>query len=228
MKGVAFVPARGGSKRLRNKNIITLLGRPLIHHTLDTLAPIFDKIVIATDDDKITKIAEKHSCNPEIFMLPASTVTDKSTVLDSLTHAIIDRGMAAEYDYVGQFLPTCPLRSTEDIECAIAMLDKNIDGVISITDYDFPPTLGLCLDPDGLLHCSDHSLPWLTGNTRSQDHSGIYRPNGAVYLRWTDSFKKSPNFYKGRVRAYSMPKTRSLDIDTIEDVQLVEALYGTK
>lgn len=226
MKGIAFVPARGGSKRLRNKNIIELNGKPLIHYTLDVLSNIFDGLIVASDSADIRKVAEQHTSTPTVVKLPDNVTTDKSTVLEAMIHLVCEAGYADEYDYLGQFLPTCPLRAIEDVEGAIKLLTKDVDGVVSITDYDFPPTLGLCIDPDGLLHCSDHTLPWLTGNTRSQDHSGIVRPNGAVYLRWTDTFKKSPNFYKGRVKAYPMPKNRSLDIDTLEDVKMIEILKG--
>lgn len=224
MKGIAFVPARGGSKRLRNKNIVMLGGKPLIYHTLDCLSQVFDDIVVASDASEIREIAAKHICSPKTVILPVETTTDTSTVLQTMEHLVCQAGHADGYDYLGQFLPTCPLRQAQDVEGAVQLLTKEVDGVVSITDYDFPPTLGLCVDPDGLLHCSDHTLPWLTGNTRSQDHSGIFRPNGAVYLRWTDTFKKNPNFYKGRVKAYPMPKSRSLDIDTLEDVHLIEAL----
>jgi N-acylneuraminate cytidylyltransferase len=157
--------------------------------------------------------------------LPISTTTDRSTVLESMIYLICEAHYAEGFDFVGQFLPTCPMRVAEDVEGAIKQLSDDVDGVISVTEYDFPPTLGLCIDPDDLLHCADHSLPWLTGNTRSQDHTSIVRPNGAVYLRWTKTFKQSPNFYKGRVKAYRMPKCRSMDVDTIEDVRLVEALF---
>ena len=225
MKGIAFVPARGGSKRLHDKSIIELAGKPLIYYTLDILSQIFDDIVVASDSSKIRDISAAHICAPVIVNLPASTTTDKSTVLESMKYLICEAKYADDFTFVGQFLPTCPLRQVEDVEGAIKLLTSEIDGVISTTNYDFPPTLGLCTDPNGFLHCADHTLPWLTGNTRSQDHNSIVRPNGAVYLRWTETFKKSPNFYEGRVKAYPMPKNRSLDIDTMDDVQLIEALW---
>lgn len=224
MKGIAFVPARGGSKRLRDKNIVELAGKPLIYYTLDVLCKVFDAVVVASDSQVIRETAKAHSSSPKVVGIPGTFTTDKSTVLESMVYLVLEEGLADDYDYLGQFLVTCPLRQASDIERAVKMLTEDVDGVVSITDYDFPPTLGLCVDPDGLLHCADHRLPWLTGNTRSQDHTGVFRPNGAVYLRWTDAFKRSPNFYKGRVKALAMPKTRSLDIDTLEDVKLIEAL----
>lgn len=236
MNGIAFIPARGGSKRLRDKNIVELAGKPLIHHTLDVVGKIFEKVVVASDSMAIRNIAEQHTCKPETFDLPVTLTTDRSTVLESMVHLVCDLDLANGFDFLGQFLVTCPLRAVQDVEGAINLMQHTVtsvdsmalvggmEGVVSVTDYDFPPTLGLCVDGDDYLHCADASLPWLTGNTRSQDHAGILRPNGAVYLRWTECFKRDKNFYKGRVKAFKMPKSRSLDIDTIDDLRVIEAI----
>lgn len=222
MKTIAIVPARGGSSRLRDKNITTLAGKPLIHHTLDALSGQFEKIVVASDSEKILDLVSDHHCSPTTYKLPSYTTTDKSTVLESIVHLVCDDNIADEYDMIGMFLPTCPLRTGNDVSNALDMLTTEYDGVISITDYEFPPELGLAIDPDGLIHCSDASLPWLTGDTRSQDHIAIKRPNGAIYLRYLDSFRNDKNFYKGKVKSYFMPRNRSIDIDTIEDIHRAE------
>ena len=111
---------------------------------------------------------------------------------------------------------------------AMAMLeeDPSLDGVISTTDYGFPPTLGLVVDPDGMVHCSDQSLPFITGNTRSQDHPSVIRPNGAIYLRRMESFIRDRNFFKGRVANYHMSVEDSVDIDTLLDFQIAELILN--
>lgn len=222
MKGIAIVPARGGSKRLKDKNIRSLAGKPLIHHTLEAVAPSFNRIIVATDSERIMEAARQHYCEPELVKLPADTTSDKSTVLDSVCW-MLDKGYLIA-DFIAMFLPTCPLRDQDDVKEGVRLLVDDIDGIISTTDYEFPPTLGLVKDQDGLLHCFDHSLPWLTGNTRSQDHSSVIRPNGALYMKWMSKFKKDRNFYKGRIRGYHMPRSRSADIDTVEDLRTLELL----
>jgi CMP-N-acetylneuraminic acid synthetase len=229
MKGIAFVPARGGSKRLKNKNIVELAGKPLIHYTLDALSECFDSIVVASDSDEIKKVASEHVSDPQIESLPLTTTTDTSTVLESMVDLVCKKDLANSYDFIGQFLVTCPFRCVSDVEAAIGLMEacgRDIDGVVSITTYDFPPELGLCVDPDHNLHCFDRSLPWLTGRTRSQDYNSVFRPNGAIYLRWTDSFKKDQNFYKGVVKSLMMPKGRSLDVDTLDDLKLAEVMLN--
>jgi N-acylneuraminate cytidylyltransferase len=104
------------------------------------------------------------------------------------------------------------------------MLRKNVDGVISITDYEFPPSLGLLEDESRHLIAYDKSDPWRTGNSRSQDHPDVHRPNGAIYGMWSKSFDKYRNFYKGKVVGYHMPRERSVDIDTKFDFLVAESI----
>jgi CMP-N-acetylneuraminic acid synthetase len=236
MNGIAVIPARGGSKRLKNKNIIKLNGKPLIHYALDAVSSCFDpeEIMVASDSEVVLNVAKQHQCLPRLEMLPPDTTTDRSTVLDSICWMFDKRRLTVHGktpDYIGMFLPTCPLRTSDDVINGINEMTKDygtvdrVEGVISTTDYEFPPTLGLVKDQDGLLHCSDASLPWLTGNTRSQDHTGVIRPNGAMYLKTWRAFDRDRNFYKGRIRNYHMPRNRSADIDTIEDLKMIEALW---
>lgn len=222
MVNIAIIPARGGSKRLKNKNKSMVNGKPLIYYTMDVVSKLFDTVLVASDDDEILEIASQNPlCKPICIELPAEVTGDTNTVLQSVCW-LMDNGKLNSCDQVGLFLPTCPLRSVEDVKNALNLMNKSFDGVISTTDYEFPPTLGLVTDKQGYLHCSDHSLPWLTGNTRSQDHNSIIRPNGAIYLKWHTSLVNDRNFYQGKIKSYHMPRSRSLDIDTIEDLKAFE------
>jgi CMP-N-acetylneuraminic acid synthetase len=78
------------------------------------------------------------------------------------------------------------------------------------------------LDPDGLVHGYDPRLPFLTGDTHARDHTGVYHPNGAVYLRWTASFLRDRSLYKGRVVAYRMPRERSVGTSSPVDLRRAE------
>jgi CMP-N-acetylneuraminic acid synthetase len=125
-------------------------------------------------------------------------------------------------DQIWLLLPTCPLRTSEDILNANEMLTEDLDGVISITEMEFPPTLGLNKSDDGIITASDESDPWVNGNSRSQDHPTVYRPNGAIYASWGKNFKENKNFYKGNVKGYFMDRSKSIDIDTKFDFELAK------
>ena len=82
MKRLAIIPARGGSKRLKNKNILNLDGKPLICYTIEESikSKLFDKIIISTDDDKIVRIAKSYDI--EISIRDKKLATDDAKVVD--------------------------------------------------------------------------------------------------------------------------------------------------
>lgn len=225
MQLLAIVPARGGSKRLPGKNTKSFLGKPLVQHTLDAVTKVAYRVILTSDDPEVLKLAKEYD-NVIQHARPDDLASDTSTVLETVVKLICEDGHTCHCHAVGLFLPTAPLRTEKDVIAAWNMLqgNKEADGIISTTDYEFPPTLGLVLDSDGYLHCSDKSLPFITGNTRSQDHSGVIRPNGAIYIKWLSSFKRDMNFFKGRVINYHMPRERSADIDTALDLRIAEIL----
>ena len=223
MKTLCIVPARGGSKRFPNKNISKLGGKPLIHHTLDVATKAFDKVLFTSDSKEILEVASEHGAdNLLVRMRPAHLATDTSKVIDTVNHYFEHWGHQIEQIWL--CLPTCPLKSLEDLENAKIQLTDDVDGVLSITEYEFPPALGLNRDYDNIISDWHESKPWLNNNTRSQDHEVVYRPNGAFYGMWSESFKKARNFYLGDIRGVYMPRKRSVDIDTIIDFKLAQIL----
>jgi CMP-N-acetylneuraminic acid synthetase len=156
---------------------------------------------------------------------PAEFAADTSRVTDTVSY-YYDKH--SKYDQIWLMLPTCPLRSRPDVSNAQRLLTKEIDSVVSITEYEFPPSLGLVTDAGGNLESYDASDPWRTGNSRSQDHPTVYRPNGALYGSWWTSFAVHRNFYKGKVQGYAMPRERSIDIDSQFDLVLAEVLLGER
>jgi CMP-N-acetylneuraminic acid synthetase len=129
------------------------------------------------------------------------------------------------YDVICLLLPTCPLRTVDDIKNCLQLLDdKNVDGVVSVTDYEFPITLSLKKDGEGWITENNPQHPFANSNTRSQDHEPFYRPNGAIYMMKTNYFGQYQNFFKGRVKGYYMVRERSVDIDDEIDLKYAEVL----
>jgi CMP-N-acetylneuraminic acid synthetase len=226
MKNLCIIPARGGSKRFPNKNISILNGKPLVVHTIDAAleSGIFDKIIFTSDSDVILETVSEHrgeSPNLHLSKRPDHLSTDTSKVIDTVCFY---RDLNLEFEKIWLLLPTCPLRDYKDILEVNSLLTKEIDSVISITEMEFPPTLGLIVDPEGHIKSSDPSSPWENGNTRSQDHPTVHRPNGAVYCSWMKKFQSNNSFYKGKVKGYFMPRSKSIDIDTKFDFELAQVL----
>ena len=232
MKKICIIPARGGSKRLPNKNITMLNDKPLVCHTIDAAieSNIFDKIIFSSDSEIILEIVSEylHLTNnySKVVMSkrPDWLANDTSKVIDTVEH-YYDANKSLNIDQIWLLLPTCPLRTKEDIINANSLLTTDLDSVISITEMEFPPTLGLNKDSNDIIVASDSSDPWVNGNSRSQDHDTIYRPNGAIYASWCNKFDLNRNFYKGKVKGYFMDRSKSIDIDTKFDFELAKQMF---
>lgn len=227
MRRLAIIPARAGSKRFPDKNVAIFNDKPLIFNTIDNALGLFDKVIFTTDGINIIKIADNYykdynvenSCELEIDKRPSTLATDNSKVIDTVMYYLDE-----DYDQIWLLLPTCPLRTKDDIRKAKKLLTKDVDSVISITEFPFPPSLGLLLGNEGFITDYDYRHPWTNGNTRSQDHPTVHRPNGAIYGSWTKKLKENKNYYKGRVKGYYMPIERSIDIDNEIDIKVANAL----
>lgn len=241
MSKLCIIPARGGSKRLPDKNVTLLRGLPLINHSIKAAieADIFDHIIITSDSEKILSVANTYLSNSEfndyevsvsVNLRPEELATDTSKVIDTVSYYYDQYCSQMKIDQVWLLLPTCPLRDSNDIKEVEKMLTPNLDGVLSITEMEFPPTLGLNKDDNNIITAYDDSDPWVNGNSRSQDHPMVYRPNGAIYAAWGDKFKNYRNFYKGKVKGYFMERDKSIDIDTKFEFDLAENMmkYGKK
>lgn len=227
MKRLCIIPARGGSKRLPGKNIKPLNGKPLVFYTIDAAVKsnIFDKIIFTSDDDIILeRVSRNYSTSLlDIIKRPIELATDTSKVIDTVMYFI-----DTEYDQTWLTLPTSPLKDPDDFLEASFLLDNQHDSVISYTEMEFPPSLGLVVKKDKTLEDYDASNPWKTGNSRSQDHPTIYRPNGAIYGSWTNKLLSNKNYYTTRTRGYFMSRDRSIDIDTQFDFDMASFYLGLK
>jgi len=235
MKKICIIPARGGSKRLPRKNLKLLNGKPLIFHTIDSAidSNIFDKIIFTSDSKEILKLVSTNYPYKliETFKRPPEFACDTSKVIETIKYyfqrLVFDNiNKSYNYDQIWQSLPTCPLRTSNDIIQANQLLTANIHSVISITDVEFPPTLSLVKDDKSIISSSDPSKPWENGNSRSQDHPLKYKPNGAIYGMWSKSFETFYNFYTDLTVGYCMPRERSIDIDSQFDFDLAKKILN--
>ena len=225
LSNLAIIPARGGSKRLKNKNKLQLSGKPLVLHTVEAAlkSQYVTDVLVSSDSDEILDIA----CNDykvsrhkrENFL-----ATDTSTALELVDHIVTNS--TKRYDFVTLMLPTCPLRTHKHLDQAFELISKHDDGVVSVTSYNFPIELNVPVKGD-YINLPDSS-PLITGNTRSQNHAPRFRPNGGFYIARWDSFKINKNFWKGNVKYFIMNTLDSVDIDTKFDLDSAELLIKEK
>ncbi|OFA32764.1 CMP-N-acetlyneuraminic acid synthetase [Glaciecola punicea] len=220
-KILAIIPARGGSKRLLNKNILLLNNKPLIAWTIEaaTSSEYITDVVVSTDCQDIANSARQYGATVP-FMRPAELSTDTSTSNSVLLHALEYLG-AHNYDIVVSLQPTSPLRTSQDIDSAIELLNsRNAQGVVSVCPCEHSP-LWCNLLPDNL--SMGDFLPKKHLTSRSQDLPAYFRLNGAIYAFRTDEILKNSGItYTEHTLAYVMPSERSIDIDTKLDFKISE------
>ena len=179
LKNLALIPARGGSKRLPGKNIRVLGGRPLVSHTIEAAinCKCFDKIVLSTDSKEIVEVGTRYN-EVVIDRRPQELATDSATVCE-VALELLERYEKANkgYGLITILLPTCPFRNLSDIVKGFDCLSSDVDSVISVSQYDFPPQKGLILDSNELLHPVWPNSPLFRGKTRSQDQFPVYHEN---------------------------------------------------
>jgi CMP-N,N'-diacetyllegionaminic acid synthase len=128
MKIVALIPARGGSKGIKNKNIIKINKRPLIEYSIRTAkkSKLIQEIFVSTDSPKIQKIAEKLGVNVP-FLRPKKISQDKSTDLEFFLHfnEWYKKTFGSKIDYIVHLRPTTPFRDIKLIDSAILKFIKN-------------------------------------------------------------------------------------------------------
>lgn len=219
-KILALIPARGGSKGIKDKNIISLAGKPLIAYSIEAAkkSKYIDSIVVTTDSEKIAEVAKRYGARVP-FLRPAELAADTSKTIDAVLHAIKTlKSMGENYDTLVLLQPTQPLRTTDDIGKAIELYyESGENGLVSISSVDDSPLLIRSIDEDGKL------INLLSQNStcRRQDMPNYYKVNGCIYINKIDEINENTSFNDNKV-PFIMDKEHSIDIDELSDLWMAE------
>lgn len=217
---LAVITARGGSKGLPRKNLAPFRGAPLIAWTIRAAqaSPGIDRLILSSDDAEIIETARSLGCEAP-FQRASELAGDTAASIDVLLDAA-DR--VPGYDIVVLLQPTSPLRTADDIEATLTvMAETGAPGAVSVSEAPCHPYLIFGRDAAGRLSPfveKPVGLGW-----RRQDLPPAYRVNGAVYAADLAWLRAERTLCKaGETAAYEMPVQRSIDIDTLEDLQAAE------
>ena len=226
-KVLAFIPARGGSKGVKNKNIKPLEGKPLIAYTIEAAKEtgIFEDIIVSTDSEKIAAIAKEQGAYVP-FLRPQELAQDNSTTIDAIKHLIqtMKEEFGKTYDSIIVLQPTSPLRSAKHIKEGYQIYkDKNANFVVSVCECEHSPLWTNTLDEEGRM---DKFLSDEVKNKNRQDIPVYYRLNGALYIGKVDEVINNNGFYGKNSFSYIMEKDYSVDIDSELDFKIAEVLMN--
>ncbi len=218
-KVIAIIPARGGSKRLPQKNILSLGGKPLIAWTIEAAksSHYIDEIFVCTDDQKIADVASQFGIQvPELR--PKDLSTDTATTQSVLFYNLEKHGRGA--DVVVLLQPTSPFRIANHIDEAIEYLvEKSAFSIVSVTPCEHPPQWANTLSING----SMKNFLQFEDSKRSQDLGEFFRLNGAIYIYDIHKLLIEQNMsYRDDTFAYKMSNETSIDIDNKIDLDMAE------
>ena len=224
MSAIAIITARGGSKRIPKKNIKEFYGKPIISYSVEAAikSGIFDEVMVSTDSEEIAKIALEYGASVP-FMRSKKTSDDYATTEDVLLEVLErykEQGM--QYQIVCCIYPTAPFVTDQKLREAYELLvkNKNIDSVVPVVRYSFPPQRAL-VEKDGVLQ---YQYPEYA-TTRSQDLQPIYHDCGQFYICRTDALQEHMNLITPKSLPYVLPEEEVQDIDNISDWILAEQKY---
>lgn len=229
MSILGVIPARGGSKGILKKNIVRLGNKPLIAYTIkEAIKSNLSRIIVTTDNNEIAKISTDNGAEVP-FKRPIELAQDTSSSIDVAIHSIkeMEKLDNTSYNGVMYLQPTSPFRSSEDINIALELLEKNekacsVISVVNVQGYH-PARMkyinnGYLIDPD---------FSEKKENQNRQELTPMYIRNGAIYLTRKEILLKRS--FKGEFSlAYEMPLNRSVNIDCQEDLEFANWILSKK
>ena len=220
---IAIIPARAGSKRIKNKNIIDIFGKPMIQRTIEILlkSKIFDMIIVSSDSKKIQNISRKAGAKV-LFTRPKNLANDFVGTFEVINHAI-NHLMSINIlpQYVCCVYPTSIMLKPSDIKNSYKKIrEKNCDFALSVTDYGHPPQRGFYLKNNSLRVLNKKFY-----KQRTQDLDKIYHDAGQFYSFNVNNLNHKQKLLKDLTGHIEVSEMEAQDIDNLVDWKLAELKY---
>ena len=221
-KILGIIPARGGSKRIKNKNIVNFKGEPMIVKTLKIAknCKYIDQVVVSSDSKKILNICKSYGVDTPF--LRDSAFDDKSSVQKATLVAIKQsENYYSKFDIVIQLMPNCPVRKIETLNSSIRNFFKTKKrSQISFFEYGFAnPWWAHKIKGKNIVPLSRKKI-----FTRSQDLDKLYCPTGSIWISYIDTLKKYKTFYSPSYGYFMINFDEAIDIDNYEDLNLAKKI----
>lgn len=221
METVAIIPARGGSKGIPRKCVRPLAGRPLIAYAIDACRNCrgIDRVIVTTDDPEIAMLSERFGAH--VVMRPAALANDATPLDPVVVHAVdaAEQEFGVRFELVVTVQPTSPLVTAADIERAIELLRSP----------EQPDTVLTVMDDRHLAWTLREGVPVPAYQARvnRQQLEPRFRETGAVIACRREQLRAGSRIGR-RIRLIELPATRSVDIDTFEDLFVCESILTRK
>jgi CMP-N,N'-diacetyllegionaminic acid synthase len=224
-KVIAVIPVRGGSKGIPGKNLYKLGKDSLLERTIKLAKKCskIDQIVVSTDDDEMYAISKQHCVNTK-EKRPTELASDSAKTIDVIIHVLDE--LELDDVYVIMLQVTSPLKILEDLNKLFDEFssDKDAEAIVSLCAFDDPHPHKIQKIEDGHVK----SYMGVESMVARQLLPKVYRLNGAFYLTHSDTIRSKKTFLPEQTISYLMPAERSVNLDTMYDLYLLEALFDKK
>lgn len=217
---ICIIPARGGSKGIRKKNLIEFNGKPLIAWTIEAAKKIkkINRIIVSSENKEILDLAKKLGAEVP-FVRPKNLSADHVHATRAVLHAItwLDKNENYTPENIIMLLPTSPLRRANQISDAINIFQKkkppSVIGVLSLEKY-----------LNNLRYILNERLINLRGfkkkNFQRQELKKLYAVNGAIFITKTKNLMRKKTFHLNNSIGFEMDFFSSVDINEKKDLNL--------
>ena len=207
VKTVTLIPARGGSKGIPKKNIVDVDGKPLLAYAIEaSINSYVSETWVSTEDNEVAEIATSYGA--KVIKRPVEIATDNATSESALLHFAKE---IRNFDILVFIQATCPFIEPADINKAVILM-KKYDSVISVSKFD------------QLLWCRSKAMYDINNRRSRQLREQTYVETGSMFVTTRKNLFKSKNRISGKVGFVEVPKWRSIDIDTFEDLDLARKI----
>jgi len=225
LKILCIIPARCGSKGIKEKNIIDVCGQPLMSYSIRDACELkrnglVSDVIVSTDCNKVANIAREYGASVP-FLRPKEISGDSAKSIDFIVHALdYFQGNGTTYDSVLLLQPTSPIRGVDFLTKAIKMFEaSSVDSLIScykeeyVNDLVMYHKINKYLQPLNLMH---------NKGVRRQDHGEVYVRNGSIYIVNVSYLIETNQIISDTPLLIEMSKSDSINVDTLEDLYFLQ------
>tara|TARA_B110000240_G_C13512425_1_gene460544 strand:+ start:1538 stop:2254 length:717 start_codon:yes stop_codon:yes gene_type:complete len=223
---IAIIPARGGSKRIPNKNIIDFCGKPMISWCIEELLSIkeINSVYVSTDSPEIALVAKKYGAKVPFYR--TDFADDYSPVSLATVSMItnLEKKLMVKADVVIQVMPNCPLIKAKDIRAQLMNFIKLgvNNSVLSSCEYGmFNPHWAHIIKGTS----NERLFPEAFKVSRSQDLPKLLCPSGAVWISESKKLLESETFYSLDYVLFEHKWESVIDIDDLGDLKLATVVH---
>jgi len=220
---IAIIPARGGSKRIPQKNIKPFLNKPILVYSIEAAcsSQLFDEVMISTDDEEIAQVAR--SCGASVPFYRSSANSGDYAGTAEVLIEVLERYWrdGKEYANVCCIYPTAPFVTGQKLQDAYRLFcDSKADALVPVIAFSYPPLRGL------VIHENRAQMKWPENySARSQDLETIYHDCGQFYFLRTEALLREKRLFCQDTVPMFLPEMEVQDIDNESDWELAEFKY---